>query len=137
MFLTAPASLQVLIAAKDPLLCAVLQRVVNRLGYIVVATTMSGSTMLGMVTALQPDVILMQVNLSDLDGFEVTQHIQKFCPTPVVLMTHEAKSPELVAKAQQAGAGAYLVQPISDSEIREAIAMVLSHTDGSMPQGQI
>lgn len=129
-----PTSPQVLIVARNPLICALLQRVVNQLGQTVVATTMSGSTVVALVAALHPDVILLDTYLPDLDGFEVTTHIQKFCPTPVILMSDEMDSPELAARVQQAGARAYLVESFSGDDLAWAVKQALNHSGDAAAQ---
>lgn len=122
-----PTSPQVLIVANNPLICSLLQRFLSQLGQIVIATTMSGSTVLALVVALHPDVILMDTYLPDLNGFEVTNHIQKFYPTPVILMSDEVESPELAIRVQQAGARAYLVHPFSRNDLAQAIKQTLNN----------
>lgn len=128
--------IRVLIVARDPLFCYLLQRVVHQLGHVVLETSTGGSTVLGMVVALEPDVILMDVYLPERDGFEVTQHLREFCAIPVVLITDEAETLELASKVQQAGAEAYLVQPFSSNEVQQAIVKVLNLTNGKTPQAE-
>ena len=131
-----PTSPQILIVGRDPLVCSLLQRVVNQLGQTVIATTMSGSTVLALVAALHPDVILLDTYLPDLDGFEVANHIQKFCPAPVILISDEPESLELAARVAQAGARAYLVQPFSGDDLAQAVKQALNHANDAPPQAK-
>ena len=97
-------------------------------GYTVAGEASDGAMALNLVRTLQPDVVLMDIEMPDIDGIEATRRIHQLCPTPVVMLTaHE--TPELVRQASQAGAGAYLVKLPKSTEIERAITIAMARFD--------
>jgi len=78
-----------------------------------------------MTQAIQPDVVLMDLGMPDMDGIQATQYIQEHCPTPVVALT-AYETPEMVESASAAGVGAYLVKPPSPREMERAITIAMA-----------
>ncbi len=101
--------IRVLIVEDDTLVGQIIQMQVEEVGYVVAGRAMDGRQAVEQTLSLRPDVILMDVVMPEMDGLEATRQIQERCPTPVVLLTaHDA--PEFVARAGEAGAGAYLIK---------------------------
>lgn len=114
----------VLIAEDDYLINEEIKRVVSQSErYEVVGEAFDGWEALAMVKALQPDVVLMDIEMPKLDGLESAREIQRYCPTPIVVLTaHESR--QLVDRAcLQTGIGAYLTKPPNFAEIDRAIAI--------------
>ncbi|MCX5770728.1 MAG: response regulator [Candidatus Hydrogenedentes bacterium] len=113
---------RVLIVEDNPQACEMIERVIRELGCTVIARASDGKTALKLTLDLRPDLILMDIGLPDIDGIEVTRQIQAQCPTPVVILSaHDRK--DLVARAGEAGAGAYVVKPPSAPELERAITI--------------
>ena len=72
---------------------------------------------LSLFDMLRPALVLSDINLPLGDGYEIVRHVQKTSPgTPVIVMTG-AGGPHARDRAMQAGAGAYLRKPFSNSEL--------------------
>lgn len=70
---------------------------------------------------VQPDVVLMDLILPELDGASATRLIRKECPTAQVIALTSFRDEDLVQAALEAGAIAYLYKNVSAEELAEAI----------------
>jgi AmiR/NasT family two-component response regulator len=108
-----------------------IQGLLEDIGYTVAGKAIDGLQAIEMTQSLQPDVVLMDIKMPNMDGIEATRHIYESCPTPVVVLTaHE--TPELVEGASAAGVGAYLVKPSNTREMERAIAIAIARFDDLM-----
>jgi AmiR/NasT family two-component response regulator len=115
-------ALRVLVCEDQGLTSLRLRKTLSALGYEVVGTARDGEEAVREARRLHPDVILMDVNMPRLDGIEATQGVMREFPTAIVMLTAYSE-PELVQRALAAGASGYLVKPVSDDQLRPAIAM--------------
>jgi DNA-binding NarL/FixJ family response regulator len=83
-----------------------------------------GETALAEVTALQPNVVLMDINLPGMSGIECTAALKLACPQSQVIMVTVYEDTENIFRALQAGACGYLLKRDPSAEILEAIAEV-------------
>jgi pilus assembly protein CpaE len=65
---------------------------------------------------LQPDIILMDINMPDMDGLKATEQILRQVPTRVVIMSVQGE-PEYLNRAMIAGARGYLIKPFSSEDL--------------------
>ena len=129
-------SIRVLIAEDDHLVSEMIRGLLEEAGYTVVGKAANGLETVEMTESLQPDVVLMDIKMPDMDGIEATRLIYERCPTPVVVLTaHETE--ELIERASTAGAGAYLVKPSNAREIERAIAIALARFGDLMEQRRL
>jgi two-component system sensor histidine kinase/response regulator len=122
---------RVLIAEDDYLVSEMIKGLLEEAGYSVIGGAAGGVEAVAMVKSLRPDVVLMDVKMPDRDGIEATRIIQECCPTPVVMLT-AFETPELLARASEAGAGAYLVKPSSLREMERAITIAMARFEDMM-----
>ncbi|MBN1877581.1 MAG: response regulator [Anaerolineae bacterium] len=125
MILSGEQEIRVLIVEDEPLVAEMAWGVLEELAYEVVGIAIDGEQALEMIQTLAPDVVLMDLGLPDMDGFEVTRLIQARFPTPVVMLT-AYNSPALMERAREVGAGAYLVKPGSLASMEWAITIALA-----------
>jgi two-component system cell cycle sensor histidine kinase/response regulator CckA len=123
--------IRVLIAEDDYLTGEMIKEMLKEVGYTVIGKAVDGLQAVEMTESAQPDVILMDIEMPDMDGIEATRLIQKHRPTPVVMLTAYEKE-ELVAEAGAAGAGAYLVKPLNVREMARAITIAMARFDDMM-----
>jgi AmiR/NasT family two-component response regulator len=122
---------RVLIVEDDSLVSEMIQGLLEKMSYVVVGRAVNGLQAVEMTQSTQPDVVLMDVRLPDMDGIEATRHIYESCPTPVVVLT-AYDTPELVERASAAGVGAYLVKPPDADEIERAITIAIARFEDLM-----
>ena len=91
----------------------------------------NGAEALEMIEKEQPDLVLMDLYMPDMDGIETTRRIFDACPTPVVIMT-SYETPDLVEQAGKAGVGAYLKKPPTFLSLERAIAISTARFDDIM-----
>ena len=103
-----------------------LKRALFASGCQVVGEGMSGKEAAELASATVPDVILMAVGLSDLDGIRATRKIMQAKSVPVILVSSHY-DPETVERAKRAGVMGYLLKPLRDGEVLPAIEIAVSH----------
>ena len=88
---------------------------------------------LELVRNQKPDIVILDVNLPDLDGFEILQEIRRFSKVPVVMLTVKGKDLD-IARGLALGADDYVVKPFSNIELiaRVETAMRHSHTENPL-----
>jgi len=86
-----------------------------------VAEAGSGEQALKLCSQIQPDVVLMDLVMPEMDGAAATQAIREKCPDIQVIALTSFKEQELVQAAMQAGAIGYLLKNVSVDELADAI----------------
>ena len=124
-------NVRVLIAEDDYLVSTSIKRMLEGIGYTVVGQAADGRQAVEMAQATRPDVILMDIEMPEMDSMEASRIIQERYPTAVVIVTAH-QTPELVRQASAAGAGAYLVKPITARELQNAITISLARFEDMM-----
>ncbi len=122
---------RVLIVDDDFLVIQMIRSTLRKMGYTVVGEAETGRLGVEMTEALQPDVVIMDIEMPDMGGIEATRLITETCPTPVVVLT-AYESSELVAQVSEAGAGAYLLKPPKARELGRAITIAMARFDDMM-----
>ncbi|MCU0794151.1 MAG: response regulator [Opitutaceae bacterium] len=121
----APASLRIVIADDEPLILHLVGQEVNIAGHKVVGQALDGREALELTERLKPDVVLMDISMPEMDGFEATELIQDRCPTPVVMLTAHLEQ-EMLERAADCGVGAYLAKPPQAGDINRAIVVAMA-----------
>lgn len=96
----------------------------RRPGFEVVGEAATGQTAVSLAGELTPDVMLLDVNLPDLDGIEVTRRIHAELPDVHVLILTVHEDVELLREAIRAGASGYVVKRAAEVELINAIDAV-------------
>jgi AmiR/NasT family two-component response regulator len=93
--------------------------------YEVAGEGASGKLAMAMAKNAAPDVILMAVGLSDIDGIEAARDMMRSQPLPVVLITSHY-DPATIERAKQAGVMGYLVKPLRGEELSPTIELAIT-----------
>jgi len=94
-------------------------------GFEVVAEAADGEKAVSLVEELRPDLVVMDVKMPLLDGISAAEIINRKRLAPVVLLTAFSQR-ELVERAAEAGALAYVVKPFTPNDLIPAIEVALS-----------
>jgi response regulator NasT len=91
----------------------------------VVGQAGDGEQAISLAEELTPDLVILDVKMPKLDGISAAQRIAEQRIAPVVMLTAFSQR-DLVERARDAGAMAYLVKPFSRSDLVPAIEMAVS-----------
>lgn len=112
----------VLIVDDHPIVREGLHRALERdSAFRVLGEAETGEEAITQAYRLQPDVVLMDLSLQDLDGISATAILHRDLPEIEVVVLTGVLNPTSVIQAMQAGASGYLFKDTRASEIREAI----------------
>lgn len=94
-------------------------------GFEVIGEAGDGEKAVELALELRPDLVIMDVKMPKLDGISAAEQLSKNHIAPVVLLTAFSQK-ELVERATEAGALAYVVKPFTPSDLLPAIEIALA-----------
>ena len=116
---------RVVIAEDEALIRMDLAEMLAEEGYEVVAAVEDGAQAVSRTEELRPDLVILDVKMPVLDGIAAAERIASQRIAPVVMLTAFSQR-DLVERARDAGAMAYLVKPFGKSDLLPAIEMAVS-----------
>ena len=118
------APTRVLIAEDEALIRLDLKEMLEEEGYVVVAEVGDGQAAVEQAQQLHPDLVVLDVQMPVLDGIAAAEQIASARIAPVIVLTAFSQR-ELVERARDAGAMAYLVKPFSKNDLVPAIEVAV------------
>ncbi len=125
--MTAPGPL-ILVIEDDPQMLRFLRTSLTAHGYRLIEST-TGKDALTQAGTRNPDVVLLDLGLPDIDGIEVTQRLRGWSAVPIIVVSARGQEPDKI-KALDAGADDYLTKPFSVGELLARIRVALRHASG-------
>jgi AmiR/NasT family two-component response regulator len=116
---------RVLVAEDEALIRLDLKEMLEEEGYAVVGEAGDGEEAVAMATELRPDLVILDVKMPKLDGIAAAERIAGGRVAPVVILTAFSQR-DLVERAREAGAMAYLVKPFQKKDLVPTIEMATS-----------
>jgi len=113
---------RVVIAEDEALIRLDLKEMLEEEGYQVVGEAGDGATAVKLAAELRPDLVILDVKMPVLDGLSAAEQIAEQRIAPVVILTAFSQR-DLVERARDAGAMAYLVKPFTKADLVPAIEM--------------
>ena len=89
-----------------------------------VVTTTSGSEALELVKSGKPDIVLLDIIMPGMDGFEVLKKLRDFTQLPIIAFS---ASPGNYQDAMRLGANDFMAKPFQPDEMVKRIKALLSH----------
>jgi response regulator NasT len=117
--------LRVVVAEDEALIRMDLVEMLGELGYDVVGEAGDGESAVRLAEDLRPDLVMLDVKMPVLDGISAAERIAAARVAPVVMLTAFSQR-ELVERARDAGAMAYLVKPFTQADLVPAIELAVS-----------
>ncbi len=113
----------VLVVDDEEAILEILEMNLRREGYQVL-TSQTGQQALDEVKKREPDLILLDIGLPDLDGFEVCRRIRAFSEVPVVMVTAREDDVDKIV-GLETGADDYVVKPFNPKELMARVKAIL------------
>lgn len=101
---------QVLIVDDHAGFRAVARTLLEASGFAVVGEAADGSSAVGAVRSLQPDLVLLDVHLPDVDGCEVSKQLASERPRPVVVLISSREAADFGRRIEACGAHGFLAK---------------------------
>src|SRR5205814_4478366 len=117
--------MRVLIAEDEALIRLDLREMLEEEGFDVVGEAADGEQAVALATQLTPDLGICDINMPKMDGIQAAAHITEARIAPVVMLTAFSQR-DLIERARDAGAMAYLVKPFQKRDLLPAIEMATS-----------
>ncbi len=118
-------TLRVVVAEDEALIRLDLVEMLTEAGYNVVGQAGDGEAAIELTESEKPDLVVMDVKMPKLDGISAAERIAKQRIAPVVILTAFAQR-DLVERARDAGAMAYLTKPFTIEDLIPAIELAVS-----------
>jgi AmiR/NasT family two-component response regulator len=116
--------LKVVVAEDEGLIRMDIVASLEEAGLVVLGQAADGEEAVALATELEPDLVVMDIKMPKLDGISAAEKIAAL-KIPVVLLTAFSDS-ELVSRAAQAGAMAYVTKPFNPTDLLPAIQIAIS-----------
>ncbi len=118
-------SIRILLADDHTILRAGLRMMLNaQPDFEVVGEAQDGRQAIQEAQRLQPDVILMDITMPDMNGIEATRQIKKILPDIKVLILTMHEHDEYVFQALRAGASGYMLKEAADTDLISALRVI-------------
>jgi two-component system, response regulator PdtaR len=117
-------SLRIAVADDEPRMRDNFKKILPRLGHQVVAAAKTGWERVEHCRAFNPDLVITDINMPELDGIDAAMEIYREQAIPVILVSayHDAK---LIQRAEGDHILAYLIKPIKQADLEPAIAIAM------------
>ncbi|OBI10209.1 transcriptional regulator [Mycolicibacter nonchromogenicus] len=119
---------RVLIAEDEALIRLDLAEMLREEGYEVVGEAGDGQEAVELAEQLRPDLVILDVKMPRRDGIDAASEIAAKRIAPIVILTAFSQR-DLVERARDAGAMAYLVKPFTAGDLVPAIELAVSRAD--------
>jgi response regulator NasT len=116
--------LRVIVAEDESIIRLDIVETLTENGFEVVAEADNGEDAVRLAGELKPNLLVMDVKMPKMDGISAAEEISRL-GIPVVLLTAFSQA-ELVQRATEAGAMAYIVKPFTPNDLLPAIAIAVS-----------
>ncbi len=118
-------TLRILIADDESLRLMSLREQLEKLGHRVVAEAGEGRSAVQLARELKPDLAILDIRMPEMDGIDAAERMMQEHPLPIILLTAYSER-DLAERAANAQVSAYLMKPISESDLLPAIALAMS-----------
>ena len=115
----------VVIAEDEALIRLDLREMLEEEGYVVAGEAGDGETAIRLAAELRPDLVILDVKMPGLDGISAAERITEGLLAPVIILTAFSQR-DLVQRASEAGAMAYLIKPFTKADLVPAIEVAAS-----------
>jgi two-component system KDP operon response regulator KdpE len=120
---------KILVIDDDWAMVRLVSQVLTQKGYEVLEAN-NGQEGLRLLFSHKPDVVLLDVVMPTMDGWQACSRIRDISPTiPVIMLTGERKTEEDVARGLDYGADDYLIKPVGNKELVARVQAILRRAE--------
>ena len=119
---------KILVIDDDPSFLRLVEQVLTQQRYEVL-TASSGEEGLRILFAYKPDLVLLDVVMAKMDGWQTCQRIRDISDIPIIMITGKHKAEEDVVRGLDYGADDYLIKPVGNRELIARVRAVLRRTE--------
>ncbi|MFC2051393.1 response regulator transcription factor [Chloroflexota bacterium] len=127
-----------LVVDDEPAFLRLVKQVLTQQGFEVF-TASDGQEALRILYARKPDLVLLDVVMPGMDGWQTCQRIREISDVPIIILTGEQKSEEDIVSGLDYGADEYLFKPVGNKELVARVRAVLRRGElppsGEAPKG--
>src|SRR4051794_302239 len=121
---------RILVVEDDPTVSEVVTRYLEREGFVV-EVAFDGAVALERALADPPELVVLDLMIPSLDGFEVCRRLRATAPVPVIMLTARGEEADRIV-GLELGADDYVSKPFSPRELTARIKAVLRRASGSV-----
>ncbi|HUF36930.1 MAG TPA: response regulator transcription factor [Anaerolineales bacterium] len=110
---------RILIIDDDPILCQLLTTLLSMEGMDVEAAT-SGEAGIEVMYRMKPDLVLLDIMMPEVDGWEITQRIREVADVPIIIISALSRTEDIV-RSLESGADDFINKPF---EVEELLARI-------------
>ena len=126
---------KVLIIDDDPAFVRLVEQGLTPAGFEVL-TAASGSEGLRLLFTKRPDIVLLDVVMPEMDGWQTCSRIRDITDVPVIMLTAQKNTEEDIVRGLDCGADNYLIKPVGRRELVGRVQAVMRRAELSLPAEQ-
>src|SRR3990172_13119859 len=119
---------KVLIIDDDPGFIRLIEQVLTQQGFEALKAA-GGQEGLRLLFAEKPDLVLLDVSMPGMDGWQVCQRIREISDMPIIMLTGKQQGKEDVVRGLDYGADEYLFKPVGNRELVARVRAVLRRSE--------
>lgn len=121
-----------MLVEDDPLLTVVEEKLVTKLGYEVAGKAQSGEDALELLSVIEPDIIMMDIQLAgELDGIETTRKLRDLnFDMPVIFLSGEDDK-DIQQRSRDVGGTDFLLKPVTSSSLKGPLSKAAAESQAN------
>ncbi len=126
---------KILVVDDEPAQLRLFDQLLNGQGYYVIKAS-GGREAMRIVRESRPDLILLDVMMPELDGWQTCGLIRDLCEVPIIMLTGKRNSEEDIVHGLECGADEYLAKPVGNRELLARVKAVLRRAEKPSKSGK-
>ena len=119
---------KILVVDDEPAFVRLVSQILNQKGYEVF-TASDGQEALRLLFARKPDLVLLDVMMPKMDGWQTCSRIRDLSDIPIIIPTGERRGEEDIVQGLDYGADDYLIKPVGNRELVARVRAVLRRAE--------
>jgi len=103
-----------------------LTKMIEELGHSVVQVAKTGRDAVEQYSAVNPDLVTMDITMPDMDGIEATRQIRAQYKDALIIMVTSHGQEHMIIDAIESGALGYVIKPVKKEKLRESIDRIVN-----------